>query len=100
VSHTLPVSEAVIDRVRTMRRVRGMTAQELADRMDSFGYFTSRTGIARAESGTRREIGVDWLYAAARALGVEPTTLLMGPGCRSCYDAPPLGYTCKHCGKG
>lgn len=96
---TRPVSAAVIARVRRLRKDRRISAQQLADRMNQLGYTTSRGGIARAETGDRREISVDWLFAACNALGVPMTSVLYGPNCTVCHDVPPHGYSCNACGK-
>lgn len=94
----MPISEAVIGRVRSLRKGRGLTAKELAQIMTDCGYPTTRTAIAQAECGYRKEISVDWLWSASQALRVPVNKVLFGPDCATCDDNPPVGFTCNSCG--
>lgn len=96
----LPVTAAVVDRVRRMRMAQGISAKDFARRMTDAGYRTSRTSIAQGECGYRKEVSVDWVVAAAGALGVPADVIFWGPHCTECYDIPPSGYSCNSCGKG
>ena len=99
-SDTLLISEVVIARVRELRKKRGITALRLAELMTGGGYRTSRVAIAQAETGHRKEVSVDWTWAAARALDVPVKALLLGPDCFTCADSPAEGFTCNSCGRG
>ena len=99
-SQALPVTAEVIERVRVLRKERGLSARDLADRMTAGGYATSRTAIAQGECGYRKEVSVDWVVAVARALGVPPELVFRGPNCTACNDMPPKGFSCYACEKG
>lgn len=99
-SQALPVTAVVIDRVRTLRKERGISAAVLAERMTSGGYPVSRTSIAQGECGYRKEVSVDWVVAVAKALGVPPELVFRGPSCTACNDMPPKGFSCYACEKG
>lgn len=95
----LPVTYVAIQRIRDLRKRWDMTAAELAERMTKVGYRAERTQVAHAERGTRREISVDWLVAAAAVFNVEPASLLEPlPACRVCHGAPLPGFACIECG--
>lgn len=96
----MPITAAVINRVRTLRRSRGITAKELAKLMGEYGYKTTRTALAQAESGYRKEVSVDWLWSVSQALRVPVNMVLFGPDCTACDDIPPSGYSCNTCGRG
>jgi transcriptional regulator with XRE-family HTH domain len=93
-----PGTHVAINRIRTIRKQKGITAAELAEGMSRSGYRIDRTLIASAEVGRRQEISVDWLMAAAEVLGVPPISLLGKPSCEQCHDAPPPGFACTKCG--
>jgi transcriptional regulator with XRE-family HTH domain len=93
-----PVTHVAIDRIRAVRKQRGMTAAALAEGMTRAGYRVERTWIVKAENGGRQEISVDWLMAAAEVLDVPPASLLGKPSCEQCYDTPPPGFACTTCG--
>lgn len=94
---TLPVSKAVIDRVARLRKGRRISALKFAALMSEAGYPCSRSTIAQTEGGYRKEISVDWLWAASTALNIPVKSLLLGPECPSCHDDPPSGFTCNSC---
>jgi transcriptional regulator with XRE-family HTH domain len=96
---TLPVSAAVIRTVRKLRKDRGLTAAQLAGLMCDVGYSISRTALAQAESGQRKEVSIDWVWAVSSALNVPIKNIIYGPDCTKCSDAPPPGYSCNACGK-
>ena len=61
--------------IREVRRARGMTLQDVADRCAP--PTTSQT-IGRLETGTRT-VSIDWLNRIAAALGVEASELVRTP---------------------
>jgi transcriptional regulator with XRE-family HTH domain len=96
------VSRLVAARVRTLRGIRGWSAQRLADTLTAAaGHPTSRASIAAMENGFRRWVTVDELFAFA---AVFDTTIeqLTGddPVCPTCKDEPPAGFVCLNCGAG
>lgn len=95
-----PATQFAVNRIRTIRKQRGMTAAELAEGMTRAGYRVDRTWITKAENGGRQEISVDWLMAAAEVLDVPAVSLLGKPCCEQCNDAPPPGFACTKCGAG
>src|SRR5690348_7852556 len=64
----------MITRIREVRRARGMTLDEVAQRCDPP---TTPQTIGRLETGTRT-VSVGWLNRIANALGVEAQDLVEG----------------------
>src|SRR5689334_15208724 len=64
----------MITRIREVRRARGFTLEEVAQRCDPP---TTAQTIGRLETGTRT-VSVGWLNRIARALGVEAQDLVEG----------------------
>jgi transcriptional regulator with XRE-family HTH domain len=64
----------MITRIREVRRARGLTLDEVAQRCDPP---TTPQTIGRLETGTRT-VSVGWLNRIARALGVEAEDLVEG----------------------
>jgi len=64
----------MITRIREVRRARGLTLDEVAQRCDPP---TTPQTIGRLETGTRT-VSVGWLNRIARALGVEAQDLVEG----------------------
>lgn len=60
----------------SVRKSRGIIAQQLADRCSELGYPLARSTIANIESGRKRDIPVQEIAVIARALGVPPVRLL------------------------
>lgn len=68
--------QAIARRVREARNRKGLTAQELADRLQSSGLAWDRGTVTKLETGRRQNVSVaEWL-ALARALDVAPIHLL------------------------
>jgi transcriptional regulator with XRE-family HTH domain len=66
----------VRDNVTRLRKARGLTTYQLAQRLAEIGRPIPQSGISRIESGARR-VDVDDLAALAIALGVSPSALLL-----------------------
>jgi transcriptional regulator with XRE-family HTH domain len=86
-SHRTP-SDIVSDRVRQVRRKRGMTMADLAERCTNLGMpHLSVSAISNIETGRRdkktgrrrRDVTVDELLVLAAALNVSPVNLLVPP---------------------
>lgn len=69
--------EAIKSRVREARNRKGMTAQELADRLKASGVPWDRGTVTKLETGHRQNVTVVELLALARALDVAPIHLLV-----------------------
>jgi transcriptional regulator with XRE-family HTH domain len=69
--------EAIRTRVREARNRKGMTAQELADRLKGSGVPWDRGTVTKLETGHRQNVTVVELLALARALDVAPIHLLV-----------------------
>lgn len=68
---------AIAQRVKDARNRKGMTAQELADRLKAGGLSWDRGTVTKLETGRRQNVSVvEWL-ALARALDVAPIHLLV-----------------------
>lgn len=95
----LPLSAELFAKIRTLRKIHGVSAQELADRMTAQGFEISRSVIANCESGRVRSLSVDQAEHAARALGTTLPLLVTDPAnCPQCKGEPPAGFTCNTCG--
>lgn len=66
----------MITRIRDVRKARGLTLQQVADRCDPP---TTPQTIGRLETGTRT-VSIEWLERIARALGVDASELVVLPG--------------------
>lgn len=95
------LSTELFAKVRTLRKIQGISAQALADRMNAQGFHVIRSVIANGETGRVRSMSVDFANHAARALGLTLTQLITEPAvCKACKGAPPAGFTCNTCGTG
>lgn len=95
------LSAELFVKVRTLRKLQGVSAQALADRMTAQGFHVIRSVIANGEGGRVRSMSVDFASHAARALGLTLIELLTEPAvCKACKGEPPAGFTCNTCGGG
>ena len=92
-----PTGESARANIRALREARCLTTRQLAALLTAAGRPFTATAITRVEHGQRR-IDVDDLTAFAAALRVKPSSLLAGPTCMDCHDAPPSGFSCNTCG--
>lgn len=69
--------ETITRRVREARNRKGMTAQELADRLKASGVPWDRGTVTKLETGRRQSVTVVELLALARVLDVAPIHLLV-----------------------
>ncbi|MCY0916970.1 helix-turn-helix transcriptional regulator [Streptomyces sp. H27-G5] len=89
----------LIDKIKRLRKLQGLSAEMLAVRMAGTGYNVTRATIANAESGRRASLTVDFADHAARALGLTLVQLITDPApCPACKGEPPAGFTCNACG--
>ncbi|MEU3160051.1 helix-turn-helix domain-containing protein [Streptomyces griseoincarnatus] len=94
-----PISAEIIAKLRALRKIQKVSAQQLSNRMAELGYPVARTVIANLESGRRAEISIDHVVVAAQALGTTATALLTEPvACPTCKGTPLPGFTCNTCG--
>lgn len=63
--------------IAEIRKSRGMTAQQLSDRLDQLGRRIAQSSISKIEAG-KRSVDVDDLVALAIALRTTPNRLLFG----------------------
>ena len=71
-----PIGRYVILNLTELRKQRGLTYTQLAERLDRLGRPIPTLGLSRIEKGNRR-VDVDDLVALALALGVNPSALLL-----------------------
>jgi transcriptional regulator with XRE-family HTH domain len=72
-----PEASGIGQRIRSLRRGRGWTAQRLAEECARAGMPSlSRGTIAKIESGVRKSVNTEELIALARSLGVAASDLL------------------------
>jgi transcriptional regulator with XRE-family HTH domain len=94
-----PLSADLIAKVRTLRKLQNLSAQRLADLLTEDGFPIKRSVLANMEGGRVATVSVDFLDAAARALGTDLVALLTQPvACPKCQGTPPAGFTCNTCG--
>lgn len=94
-----PIGTQVMANVSGLRRARRMTLVELSDRLTRAGRPIPPLGLSRLEAGERR-VDVDDLVALAQVFNVSPAELLAEVSvCRTCYGAPPAGFSCDTCGR-
>lgn len=70
-------ADVLAQRVKEVRKRRGLTASELADLMVEQGVKWNRSIVANFESGRRRSVSVEELLALAYVLDVSPIHLLV-----------------------
>jgi transcriptional regulator with XRE-family HTH domain len=68
--------ETTIHRIRELRQARGMTQQDLAERLARWGVRIDRTAVAKIEKG-RRELTLSEAFMFAVALSVAPVHLFV-----------------------
>jgi transcriptional regulator with XRE-family HTH domain len=69
---------AVAANSRRIRELRGMTLQDVSDRLTRYGRPIARSGLSKIEAAARR-VDVDDLVALAEVLGAAPDDLLAAP---------------------
>ena len=96
-----PLAAIVMRNVREARRARRWSAADLAAKVRATGCPLDRSILANMETGRRRDVSVDQLWAFAEVLETTPEYLAtnVGPACARCQDAPPAGFSCLACGK-
>ncbi|MER5776844.1 helix-turn-helix transcriptional regulator [Streptomyces sp. NPDC002039] len=75
--------------VRRFRQVRGMSAQQLADRCAELGMPIARSVLANFESGRRPTLSVAELLVIAQALRVPPVALIVPVGYEPTVEVLP-----------
>lgn len=76
-SHPPSPHRGIADRVRELRRNRGMSAQALSERMNAVGVPWDRHIVANLETGRRAAVTVEELLALAYVLEVAPVHLIV-----------------------
>lgn len=74
------LAQKIGQRVAVYRKLRGITAQELSDRLAKMGVELKRTVIGNLESGYRRTVSAAEVLAIAYVLDVPPIALLVPLG--------------------
>ncbi|MFF0469347.1 helix-turn-helix domain-containing protein [Micromonospora zamorensis] len=70
-------SERLGQSVAELRKLRGMSTRQLADRLDQLGHRIAQSSLSKIEAG-KRSVDVDDLVALALALNTTPNRLLFG----------------------
>ncbi|MEU8688848.1 helix-turn-helix transcriptional regulator [Streptomyces sp. NPDC048665] len=81
--------------VRRLRAQRGLTTQQLAERLVDLGRPIIANAITKIEQG-RRRVDVDDLMALAIALGVTPNTLLLPHEVHGQHQATAISEAVPH----
>lgn len=79
---------SVAHRVREVRKRRGLTAQELADKLTAQGVSWQRSTVAKLENGNRQEVTLTEWLALAAVLNVAPLHLLVPTFPSPSWDRP------------
>lgn len=80
VAQPTQLTNLLVARIRSIRRARGWSVREVADRCAAAGVQSlSRSTLAKIESGVRDFVTVEEAGALAAALGVTPADLLSSP---------------------
>lgn len=74
------LTQQVAEAVRDYRKLRGLSAQGLADACAALGHAIPRTSIANLENGRRSGVEIAELLVFAKALDVPPIALLLPIG--------------------
>ncbi|WP_119581064.1 helix-turn-helix transcriptional regulator [Streptomyces europaeiscabiei] len=72
-------TSVIAKRVREVRDRRGLTAEQLAERLVNLGVSWQRSTVAKLENGKRENVTVTEWLALAAALNVAPVHLLIPP---------------------
>ncbi|MGW1044364.1 helix-turn-helix domain-containing protein [Streptomyces sp. NPDC002547] len=83
------VARTVAGEVRRYRGLRGISAQQLADRCAELGVPIARSVLANFESGRRPTLSVAELLILAEALDVPPTSLVFPVGYAPAVEVLP-----------
>jgi transcriptional regulator with XRE-family HTH domain len=91
-------NQLVAYNMRRIRRSRGLTQEQLGDRL-SWSH-ASVSAAERSVGGKRvKKFDADEIVAIAGALGIDAADLLAGIlPCAHCNGEPPAGFTCQACG--
>ncbi|TVL91940.1 helix-turn-helix transcriptional regulator [Streptomyces sp. SAJ15] len=84
-------TSVIAKRVREVRKRRGLTAEDLANRLVEQGIGWQRSTVAKLENGKRENVTVTEWLALAYVLGVAPVHLLVDPN-----DDEPFQITPEH----
>lgn len=74
------VASLIADEVKRLRKVRGMSAQQLSEKCENLGLPIARSVIANLESKRRLTVSVPEVIILARALEVPPVSLIFPIG--------------------
>ncbi|MFI1740865.1 helix-turn-helix domain-containing protein [Streptomyces sioyaensis] len=83
------LTQQVADAVRDYRKLRGLSAQGLADACAALGHAIPRTSIANLENGRRSGVEIAELLVFAKALGVPPIALILPIGMAGSVEVLP-----------
>ncbi|MGW9024779.1 helix-turn-helix domain-containing protein [Streptomyces sp. NPDC055722] len=78
-SEALSPTDTVAKRVREVRKRRGLTAEQLADKLREQGILWDRYTVTKLENGKRQNITLTEWLALAVVLNVSPLHLLVPP---------------------
>lgn len=91
-------TEAVVSRMRELRKKRGMTAEQLGAAMTGAGIPWNAGVVTKLETNRRKSVSVDELMALAYVLDVAPVHLLVPVDDSVEYQPFPqhIPYPAKH----
>jgi transcriptional regulator with XRE-family HTH domain len=95
------VTAGIVGRVRSERRRRGWSAEQLEQHMLQAGTRFPRSVIANLENNRRNNFPIEEIVTLAKVFGTTVNWLVWGTGvaCVACSDRPPDGFTCNDCGR-
>lgn len=74
------VAAVIAAELRRQRKLRGLTAQQLADRTAELGHPIARAVLSHIENGRRENVSIAELFVLGEALGLPPLWLLFPVG--------------------
>jgi transcriptional regulator with XRE-family HTH domain len=82
----------IAGQVKSYRRMRGLSAQQLADACASLGHPIQRSVLANLESGRRATVSIADLVVLSKALGVPPILLIYPVGAVAAVEVLPAEF--------
>jgi transcriptional regulator with XRE-family HTH domain len=88
-------SQVLADRIQELRKLRGLSQTELAERLERYGVSLDRSQVHRIEQGpppAGRGVTTDELVAISAALDTYPVNLLFPADDETVVDLSPNGH--------
>jgi transcriptional regulator with XRE-family HTH domain len=90
-------SRQVSTRLSRLRKARGWSQRDLAEKLAEHGYQMAQSNVTRMENGERKTFSVDLVVLLADIFGISLDELV-NQHCSTCEGSPPAGFKCQSCG--